>query len=132
TNVFGNFRVTGTKNAIHKTSLGWVETPAYETAESYLGDIGTETTSSDGTTIIFIDKLFNETVNTKDYDYQVFLQSYSFGSNVFVTVRNEKYFIVKSDKPVTSFAYEIKAKRKGYEKDRLNQYKLEEELQHVA
>ncbi|MFI3605668.1 phage tail protein [Vagococcus fluvialis] len=130
--VNGNFRVTGTKNAIHKTSLGWVETPAYETAESYLGDIGTETTDSDGTAIIFIDKLFNETVNTKDYDYQVFLQSYSFGSNVFVTVRNEKYFIVKSDKPITSFAYEIKAKRKGYEKDRLNQYKLEEELQHVA
>ncbi|WP_288395344.1 gp58-like family protein, partial [uncultured Vagococcus sp.] len=132
TTVFGNFRVTGTKNAIHKTSLGWVETPAYETAESYLGDIGTETTGPDGTAIIFIDKLFNETVNTKDYDYQVFLQSYSFGSNVFVTVRNEKYFIVKSDKPITSFAYEIKAKRKGYEKDRLNQYKLEEELQHVA
>lgn len=132
TTVFGNFRVTGTKNAIHKTSLGWVETPAYETAESYLGDIGTETTGSDGTAIISIDKLFNETVNTKDYDYQVFLQSYSFGSNVFVTVRNEKYFIVKSDKPITSFAYEIKAKRKGYEKDRLNQYKLEEELQHVA
>lgn len=130
--VNGSFRVTGTKNAIHKTSLGWVETPAYETAESYLGDIGTETTGSDGTAIIFIDKLFNETVNTKDYDYQVFLQSYSFGSNVFVTVRNEKYFIVKSDKPITSFAYEIKAKRKGYEKDRLNQYKLEEELQHVA
>lgn len=130
--VNGSFRVTGTKNAIHKTSLGWVETPAYETAESYLGDIGTETTGSDGTAIIFIDKLFNETVNTEDYDYQVFLQSYSFGSNVFVTVRNEKYFIVKSDKPITSFAYEIKAKRKGYEKDRLNQYKLEEELQHVA
>lgn len=130
--VNGSFRVTGTKNAIHKTSVGWVETPAYETAESYLGDIGTETTGSDGTAIIFIDKLFNETVNTEDCDYQVFLQSYSFGSNVFVTVRNEKYFIVKSDKPITSFAYEIKAKRKGYEKDRLNLYKLEEEMKHAV
>lgn len=127
--VTGSLRVTGSKNAIHQTSVGWVATPAYETAESYLGDIGTGVTDSDGNVKIFIDKLFNETINTKDYEYQVFLQSYSFGSNVFVIIRNEKYFVVKSEKPATEFVFEIKARRKNYENDRLE---IWEENKHAA
>lgn len=123
--VFGSLKVRGSKNAIHETSQGWVATPAYETAESYLGDIGTGKTDSEGNAVILIEELFSEVINTTDVEYQVFLQSYSFNNTVFVVSRNEKYFKVKSKLPHAEFAYEIKAKRKGYENDRLE--KVEEQ-----
>ena len=122
--VFGSLKVRGSKNAIHETSQGWVATPAYETAESYLGDIGTATTDENGNVVIFIDELFSEIINTEEHEYHVFLQSYRYESPVFVLSRNEKYFTVKSKLPHTVFAYELKAKRRGYETDRLK--KVEE------
>ena len=38
---------------------------------------------------------------------------------VYVSERNASYFIVKSNEPFTDFAWEIKAKRRGYETERL-------------
>lgn len=115
--VTGNLSVLGKKNAIHVTRDGIRETPAYETAESYLGDIGTARTDDEGKIIIPIEKLFSDVINT-DYEYQVFLQSYGKGF-VYVTSRDKTSFTVQSSVPNLSFVWEIKGKRRGYEKDRL-------------
>jgi len=115
---WGDLSVLGTKNAVHVTRDGVRATPAYETAESYLGDIGTAITNEEGEARIPIDALYSDTVNTKDYEYQVFLQAYS-DAVVFVSERNSEYFIVKSSNPNVEFTWEIKAKRRGYENDRL-------------
>lgn len=114
----GDLSVLGKKNAVHPTRSGIRETPAYETAESYLGDIGTSTTDDNCQIVIEIEELFSDIVNTVDYEYQVFLQSYGDGY-VYVSSRNSKEFVVKSSAPNLDFSWEIKAKRRGYEEDRL-------------
>jgi len=83
-----------------------------------LGDIGTAITNEEGEARIPIDALYSDTVNTKDYEYQVFLQAYS-DAVIFISERNSEYFIVKSSNPNVEFTWEIKAKRRGYENDRL-------------
>lgn len=115
--IMRNFRVTGSKNAIHVTRDGVRSTPAYETAESYLGDIGEAQTDGNGISVIPIELLFLDTVNT-DIPYQVFLSSYD-KSDVWVSKRTPESFIVMSDNPHVQFTWEIKAKRRGYESDRL-------------
>lgn len=114
---WGNLDVMGKKNAVHVTSKGVVETPAYETAESYLGDIGESVTDEYGSALIRIDDLFNQIINT-DHDYQVFISSYS-NATTWVEERNATSFEVHSNIPNAKFAWEIKAKRRGYETDRL-------------
>ena len=115
--VNSDFNVTGNKNAIVNTSQGYVAISAYETAEYYFGDIGESNTGKTGKVTIGIDKVFNETVNT-DITYQVFLTSYS-NARLWVSERDNNRFIVQSDVPNTEFGWEIKAKRKGYEDNRL-------------
>lgn len=117
TGVTGDFSVLGKKNAIHVTRDGIRETPAYETAESYLGDIGTAETGEDCTVIVPIEEHFSDVINT-DYEYQVFLQSYSEGF-VYITSRDKTSFTVQSSVPNLPFTWEIKGKRRGYENDRL-------------
>lgn len=116
-NVSGNFTVTGSKNAIVPTSRGMAAINAYETAEYYFGDIGETQTNDDGVVTVMIDPYFLETVNTL-VPYQVFLTSYGDG-NVWVSSRSANNFTVKSSNPNIHFAWEIKAKRKGYENDRM-------------
>ncbi|MQB73086.1 hypothetical protein DN439_05540 [Lactobacillus reuteri] len=116
-NVRGNFAVTGSKNAIVPTSRGMAAINAYETAEYYFGDIGETQTNSNGVVTVMIDPYFLETVNTL-VPYQVFLTSYGDG-NVWVSSRSANNFTVKSSNPNIHFAWEIKAKRKGYENDRM-------------
>ncbi|WP_225415586.1 hypothetical protein [Limosilactobacillus reuteri] len=116
-NVRGNFAVTGSKNAIVPTSRGMTAINAYETAEYYFGDIGETQTNSNGVVTVMIDPYFLETVNTL-VPYQVFLTSYGDG-NVWVSSRSANNFTVKSSNPNIHFAWEIKAKRKGYENDRM-------------
>ncbi|QLL76203.1 hypothetical protein [Limosilactobacillus reuteri] len=116
-NVSGNFTVTGSKNAIVPTSRGMAAINAYETAEYYFGDIGETQTNSNGVVTVMIDPYFLETVNTL-VPYQVFLTSYGDG-NVWVSSRSANNFTVKSSKPNIHFVWEIKAKRKGYENDRM-------------
>jgi len=115
--ITGGLDVMGKKNAIHPTNDGIRETPAYETAESYLGDIGEGVTDESGRALIHIDDLFNQIINT-DYDYQVFVSSYS-NATIWVEERNATSFEVHSNIPNVKFAWEIKAKRRGYETDRL-------------
>ena len=109
--------VLGKKNAIHVTRDGVRATPAYETAESYLGDIGRSYTRENYEVWVEIDLLFSDTVNT-DIAYEVFLQAYD-NARFWVSDFKSDKFLVKSDKPMARFAWEIKAKRRGYENDRL-------------
>ena len=122
--VLGDLKVVGAKNAIHVTRDGIRATPAYELAESYLGDIGTANTGKKKVVTIPIEILFKDTVNTSEYEYQVFIQSYGKG-HVWVSERNEDSFVVMSSKKNLEFAWEIKAKRRGYEKDRMELQKYD-------
>lgn len=115
--VGGNFGVTGSKNAIVKTSQGPTAINAYETAEYYFGDIGESTTDKSCVAQITIDPLFLETINTS-VPYQVFVSAYG-NATVWVESRTANLFVVKSSKPNTKFCWELKAKRKGYEDKRL-------------
>lgn len=121
--IFGNtyfwddLMVLGKKNAIHITRDGVRETPAYETTESYLGDIGRSYTRENYEVWVEIDPLFSDTVNT-DIAYEVFLQSYDDARFWVEDFKSDK-FLVRSDKPMARFSWEIKAKRRGYENDRL-------------
>nr|WP_255723594.1 phage tail protein [Sporosarcina sp. ACRSL] len=114
--VVGDFNVQGSKNASVSTSQGMVNVSAYETAEYYFGDIGRGEVT-DGECVIHIDSLFAETVNT-DIQYEVFLTPYGKGQ-IYVDPdgMTPDSFTVKGDD--IPFAYEIKAKRKGYEDVRL-------------
>ena len=114
--VKGSLDVVGAKNATVPTSIGNVSISAYETAEYYFGDIGRGEVV-EGQCIIDIESLFKETVNT-NIDYEVFLTPYRRG--VIYADPDEMtpdQFIVRGDD--IPFAYEIKAKRKGYEDVRL-------------
>lgn len=123
---FGNFSVfNGSKNAVHVTRNGLRATPAYETAESYLGDIGRSYTREDYEVWVHIDELFSDTVNT-DIAYEVFLQAYDDARFWVADFKSDK-FLVKSNKPMSRFAWEIKAKRRGYEEDRLVEQKKDNE-----
>lgn len=115
--VGGNLGVTGSKNAIVKTSQGPTAINAYETAEYYFGDIGEGTTDKKCVAQVTIDPLFLETVNTS-VPYQVFVSSYD-NATVWVESRTANIFVVRSSKPNVSFCWELKAKRKGYEHSRL-------------
>lgn len=112
-----NLSVFGTKNAVHVTRDGVRATPAYETAESYLGDIGRAVTGKGNQIWIEIEELFGDTVNT-DIPYEVFIQAYD-DAKFWVADFKSGAFLVCSDKPLARFAWEIKAKRLGYESDRL-------------
>lgn len=116
--VLGDFTVyNGTKNAANVTRDGIRMTPAYEMAESYFGDMGESNTDDNCRVKVPIEELFSDTVNTS-IPYQIFLQSYS-SAHVWVSSRDEAFFVVQSDSPNAKFSWEIKAKRRGYENNRL-------------
>lgn len=116
-NFSGNLTVSGSKNAIVPTSQGMVAINAYETAEYYFGDIGKSKTDETRQAVIKLDPLFLETVNT-EIPYHVFVSSYS-DAHIWVEQISKDSFVVKSSKPNAEFSWEIKAKRLGYEDNRL-------------
>ena len=114
---FYNLEVNGRKNRIVSTEhYGKRRLNAYETAEAYFGDIGSGVIGLNGTCEIVLDDIFCETVAPED-GYVVFLQPEGPGE-MYVVNKKETGFMVKGT-PGTGFAYEIKAKQKGYEKIRL-------------
>lgn len=115
--VVRSLSITGPKSNIINTSQGVLALNAYETPETYYGDIGSSTTDSKGEVVVSIDRIFNETVNTQ-LEYQVFITPYS-DAKFWVDKREPHFFVVKSDKPNASFGWEIKARRIGYENKRL-------------
>lgn len=116
--VWGDFYVyNGSKNAAQVTRDGIRATPAYELAENYVGDIGEGKTGEDKTVRVDIDPLVFDLINT-DKPYQVFLTAYS-DAHFWVSERGKDYFIVSSDTPNSSFGWELKGKRRGFEDQRL-------------
>ena len=109
--------VQGSKNCLQETNnYGSRLINAYETAEYYFGDIGFGQINEEGVCYIDIDDVFLECVNT-DAQYHVFTQIYN--GKITSIERYKTYFIVKGE-PNTEFSWELKAKRKGYENNRLD------------
>ncbi|AWN84592.1 phage tail protein [Lacticaseibacillus paracasei] len=116
--MWGDFYVyNGSKNAVQVTRDGVRATPAYELAENYVGDIGESKTDDDKKVRVDIDPLVFDLINT-DKPYQVFLTAYS-DAHFWVSERGKDYFIVSSDTPDSSFGWELKGKRRGFEDQRL-------------
>lgn len=114
--VEGNLSVYGTKNRVVKISDHEKRCMnAYETAEAYFGDIGFSVIGADGICKVEIEEIFLKTISTEGY--AVFLQAEGPGE-IYVCEKTESYFKVHGT-PGTSFAYEIKAKQRGYENTRL-------------
>jgi phage minor structural protein len=119
THVNKDFTVSGKKNALHKTkNYGDRLINSYEMAEYYSGDLGSGKLDRNGECYIFIDDIFGETINT-DVQYHVFLQKLGQG-DLWIEERNALYFVVKGT-PNLRFSWELKAKRDGYEYDRLEE-----------
>ena len=121
--VYGNtyfqddMRVYGQKNRIVKTeNYGERLMCSYETTSPMFGDIGTAVTDENGECVIEIDNLFYETVSTQ-IEYQVFLQKEGFG-DIWISKKEPTYFVVEGS-PNLKFSWEIKAKQKGYEYNRI-------------
>ena len=121
--VWGNISCSGSKSRMVSTkNYDGVKLNAYETAECYFGDIGEGTIGEDGLCYVYIDPLLLETINTK-CTYQVFVQAYGDGK-AYPIERKETFFVIKGT-PGLKFGWELKAKQRGYETDRLEREKLE-------
>lgn len=109
--------VQGSKNCLQETkSYGARLINAYETAEYFFGDLGFGKINEEGVCYVDIDDVFLECVNT-DAQYHVFTQIYN--GKITSIERYKTYFIVKGEQN-TEFSWELKAKRKGYETNRLD------------
>lgn len=116
--------VSGSKNCLQKTkNYGSRLINAYETAEYYFGDLGFGEISEDGECLVYIEDIFSECVNT-NVEYHVFTQTYN--GTIKIIERYKTYFIVKGE-PGTSFSWELKAKRIGYENNRLDTQEIEDQ-----
>lgn len=114
-----NLSISGSKNCVQETkNYGKRLVNAYETADYLFGDVG-ESIIENGECIVYLDDIFKEVITT-DITYQVFLTKYGKG-DIWVSERHEDYFIVQGDNDIP-FGWEIKAKRKGYENYRLEEY----------
>lgn len=117
--VNGNLSVDGAKNRIVETeTYGKRLMNAYETATPYFGDIGTAIVGADGKVQVEIDPIFTETVSLNSY--VVFLQAEGPGE-AYVSQKDSAFFEI-SGTPGLTVAYEIKAKQKGFESVRLEEY----------
>ena len=87
----------------------------YEMSEPIYGDIGEGITDENGICVVSIDDLFNESIE-KNIEYYVFLQKEGEG-DVWIDKKMYNYFVVKGT-PNLKFAWEIKAKQKGFASDR--------------
>lgn len=90
----------------------------YEMATPVFGDIGEGVIDEDGSCYVSIDDIYTETID-QGSEYQVFLQKEGAG-DLWIEEKNRQYFVV-SGTPGLSFAWEIKAKQKGFETTRLEE-----------
>lgn len=110
-NVYGKFKVTGTKSRVVNTDdYGEKLLYCYETPTPMFGDIGEGVISDDGFCYVNIEPIFGETIESSQY--QVFLQCYGDGK-AYVYDRKPNYFIVAGT-PNLSFGWELKARQIDY------------------
>jgi hypothetical protein len=84
----------------------------YEMPTPFFGDIGESVISNDGTCMIDIDDIFQESANV-GIKYYVFLQKEGEG-DCWIAEKEQNYFIVKGT-PGLKFSFEIKARQAEYE-----------------
>ena len=116
--------ITGSKNRIVKTKdYGERLQYCYEMPSPMFGDIGEAQTDENGECYLFIDDIFKQTAATS-IEYQVFLQKEGQG-DIWVAEKTEEYFVVKGT-PNLKFAWELKAKQRDYEIERLDNYGIDD------
>lgn len=115
---------TGTKNRIVNTENYASRLQyCYEMPSPMFGDIGEGYTDDTGVCIVAVDDIFRETV-TNGAKYHVFLQKEGPG-DIWIENKTDSYFTVQGTKNM-KFSWEIKAKQKEYEFERLECYKESE------
>lgn len=113
----GKLAVYGTKERVVDTDNYAVRSLyCYEMPSPVFGDVGEAVLDEKGKCIIMIDDIFSETIVT-NIEYQVFLQKEGKG-DVWVKEKNSNYFEAAGT-PELKFAWEIKARQKDYETERL-------------
>lgn len=119
-NVFGDLVVTGTKSRIAKTR-NYSERAlfCYETPTPLFGDIGEAVLDEEGLCYVDLDDIFSETIASQ-VEYQVFLQKEGEG-DCWIADKQPRFFVIKGT-PGLKVAWELKAKQKGYETQRLEQF----------
>lgn len=104
-----NLTVNGSKSRVVDTKdYGNRLLYCYEMPSPMFGDIGESELDEDGLAYIFVDPVFEESIDTAA-SYQVFLQKYGEG-DLWVSERKPGYFIVQGT-PGLKFAWEMKAKQ---------------------
>ena len=115
----GRLIANGTKSRLVKTEeFGDRLLYCYETPSPVFGDIGEGRTEEDGLCYIWLDPVFAETIDNRQY--QVFLQAYGNGV-LYVKERHANYFVVEGTADL-AFGWELKAKQTGYESKRMEKY----------
>ena len=112
-NDLSDLSVRGTKKRIFDTKdYGMQAFYCYEMASPIFGDIGKATISDDGTCLIDLDDIFQESINA-EITYYVFLQKESDG-DCWVEEKAPTHFVVEGT-PGLEFSFEIKAMQTNYE-----------------
>lgn len=109
----GKLKVSGTKSrSVLTVDYDEQLFYCYEMPTPFFGDIGESVISDDGTCMIDIDDIFQESANV-GIKYYVFLQREGKG-DCWVAEKEQNYFIVKGT-PGLKFSFEIKARQAQYE-----------------
>lgn len=112
----GDLNVSGQKNRVASTDFGEVCLSAYETPSPYFGDIGSGVCDDSGACFVELDARLADVCNLSEY--HVFISPYN-GASLSVE-RRPGYFVVTGN-PGDTFAWEVKAKQKGYENARFDE-----------
>ena len=119
-NVFGDLVVSGRKPRMVKTDNYQDRLLfCYETPTPLFGDIGEAVLDEEGLCYVDLDDIFSETIAAQ-VEYQVFLQKEGEG-DCWITEKQPRFFVIQGT-PGLKVAWELKAKQKGYETQRLEQY----------
>lgn len=112
-----SIETTGTKNRIVETeNYAQRLQYCYEMPSPLFGDIGEACTDDSGSCYVMLDDVFRETI-ADDSTYHVFITKEGQG-DLWVAEKTPSYFIVQGTKNL-AFSWEVKAKQKGYEIERL-------------
>ena len=109
----GKLKVKGTKSrSVSTVDYDEQLFYCYEMPTPFFGDIGESVISDDGTCMIDIDDIFQESANV-GIKYYVFLQREGEG-DCWIAEKEQNYFVVKGT-PGLKFSFEIKARQIEYE-----------------
>lgn len=109
----GKLKVNGTKSrSVSTVDYDEQLFYCYEMPTPFFGDIGESVISEDGTCMIDIDDIFQESTNVS-IKYYVFLQREGEG-DCWIAEKEQNYFVVKGT-PGLKFSFEIKARQAEYE-----------------